>query len=213
MGYSGYSMSDNAVMAYGNGEKPLSKWTKKDILEAIEKAKLEEELTLNCSMEILKKAPIEVMRNICLYKSSWHHTSNHFNKTDFYSLDMDEISELTDEKLHTLIKNSKEEKATEVVEERWRCAFLEWSGTRKYPKATEYIEEGIVKGDWFIRADGSKKKTTANGFRFIEKIGSKQEADAMKSGMKEELQRTESGTLKNQSAKLKKAPRERGPKL
>lgn len=28
----------------------------------------------------------------------------------------------------------------------------------------------IVKGQWFFRKDGSKKKTSANGFRFIEKV-------------------------------------------
>jgi len=27
-GYDGYSMSNNAVDAYENGEKPISKWTK-----------------------------------------------------------------------------------------------------------------------------------------------------------------------------------------
>ena len=57
------------------------------------------------------------------------------------------------------------------LEEKWKCAFLEWSGTRAHPKATEIIEEGVVKGDWFYRKNGSKKKTTANGFSFIEKLG------------------------------------------
>ena len=63
-----------------------------------------------------------------------------------------------------------EEKRREPAEERWKCAFLEWSGSRKHPKATELVEEGIVKGQWFYRQDGSKKKTSANGFRFIEKV-------------------------------------------
>ena len=31
-GYSGYSMSNNAVNAYENGEMPLSKWTKDCLL-------------------------------------------------------------------------------------------------------------------------------------------------------------------------------------
>lgn len=31
-------------------------------------------------------------------------------------------------------------------------------------------EEGIVKGDWFYRKNGTKKKTTANGFEFIKKL-------------------------------------------
>lgn len=204
MGYkTGFSMSDNAVMAYENGEKPLSRWAKKDILEAIEKAVAEESLTLKCSMETLKKVSVEVLRSVCLYKSSWHHTSNHYNKTDFYSLDLEEISELTDEKLQTLMKNSKDEKKEEVTEERWKCAFLEWSGSRNYPKSTEHIEEGIVKGDWFIRADGSKKKTTARGFRFIEKIEAKKD-DIPESGIQKE---------KGQRSKPKKDLTARGPKL
>ena len=169
-GYNGFSMSNNAVAAYESGEKPLSKWTKADIMDAIENAIREEELTLNCSMEKLKKTPVKILKSVCLHCSSWHHTSNHYNKTDFYSLDVDSIAELTDEKIDRIIENHKEDKSTELTEERWKCAFLEWSGTRKHPKATEIIEEGIIKGDWFYRADGSKKKTTANGFRFIEKI-------------------------------------------
>lgn len=48
--------------------------------------------------------------------------------------------------------------------------FLEWSGTRKHPVAKEIVEEGIVKGDWFYRKNGTKKKTTANGFEFIKKL-------------------------------------------
>lgn len=33
-GYHGYSMSNNAVSAYADGEMPLSKWTKAEILDA-----------------------------------------------------------------------------------------------------------------------------------------------------------------------------------
>lgn len=34
-GYRGYSMSNNAVAAYEDGEKPLSKWSKSDIILAV----------------------------------------------------------------------------------------------------------------------------------------------------------------------------------
>lgn len=169
-GYNGFSMSNNAVAAYESGEKPLSKWTKKDILEAIEIAISDGELVLNCSLKELKKVPVKVLKNLCLTYSSWHHTSNHYNKTDFYSLDIDTIETLTDDKLKEEVTKSKSCQKEEPEEEKWKCAFLEWGGTRKHPTATEVIEEGVVKGDWFYRADGSKKKTTANGFRFIEKI-------------------------------------------
>ena len=167
-GYNGYSMSNNAVEAYNNGEKPLSKWTKAEILEAIKT----DEIELKCSMEMLKKVPVKSLKEIALYKASWHHTSSHYNRTDFYSLDFDKLEELTDEELSKIIEESKQNKKndTEPAEEKWKCAFLEWSGSRKHLKATEIIEDGTIKGDWFIRADGSKKKTTANGFRFIEKL-------------------------------------------
>ena len=169
-GYNGFSMSNNAVEAYYNGEKPLSKWTKADIIEAIENAIREEELTLNCSAEKLKKTPVKLLKNLCLSYSSWHHTSNHYNKTDFYSLDINSVEKLTDERIDNEIEESKTEKKTEPSEEKWKCAFLEWGGTRKHPKATEVIEVGVIKGDWFFRADGTKKKTSANGFRFIERV-------------------------------------------
>lgn len=167
-GYNGFSMSNNAVAAYEDGEKPLSKWTKADIFDAINK----QEVELKCSIEKLKKLPVKVLKEVCLTYSSWHHTSNHYNKTDFYSLDVDRIENLADDKIEELLLDYKTGKKAESKssEERWKCAFLEWSGSRKHPVATEVIEEGIIKGNWFYRKDGSKKKTTANGFRFIKQI-------------------------------------------
>lgn len=167
-GYNGFSMSNNAVAAYEDGEKPLSKWTKADIFEEIE----EQEVKLKCSMGKLRKLPVKVLKEVCLTYSSWHHTSNHYNKTDFYSLDIEEIENLTDDKIEELLSDYKADKKAESKpsEEKWKCAFLEWSGSRKHPVATEVIEEGIIKGNWFYRKDGSKKKTTANGFRFLKRI-------------------------------------------
>ncbi len=166
-GYHGYSMSNNAVTAYENGEKPLSKWTKINILKSID----EQEIDLKCSMKKLQKLPIKLLKEICLIYSSWHHTGNYYNITRFYSLDVDTIKNLTDKKLDELITDYKKNIKDQPAEEKWKCSFLEWSGSKKHPKATEIIEEGIIKGDWFYRKDGSKKKIKANGFRFIEKIG------------------------------------------
>lgn len=167
-GYNGWSMSNNAVEAYSNGEKPLSKWTKADIFDTINDTEVE----LKCSIEKLKKLPIKVLKEVCLTYSSWHHTSNHYNKTDFYSLDVERIENLTDDKIEELLLDYKAGKKTKSnpSEDKWECAFLEWSGSRKHPVATEVVEEGVVKGNWFYRKDGSKKKTTANGFRFIKQI-------------------------------------------
>lgn len=168
-GYDGYSMSNNAVAAYENGEKPLSKWSKEDIIDAIATAIRDDELTLNCSFEALKKAPVKVLKTLCLSYSSWHHTSSHYNRTDFYSLDIHKIAQLSDVIIEDRIIASAEQ-SPEEKEEAWECAFLEWGGTRKHPKATEVVEKGVIKGDWFYRADGTKKKTTANGFRCIRRL-------------------------------------------
>lgn len=167
-GYNGWSMSNNAIEAYENGEKPLSKWTKVDIFNAIES----QEVELKCSMEKLRELPVKFLKEVCLHKTSWHHTSNHYNKTDFYSLDTQRMEILTDEKINELLVEYKANKKIKNTpsEEIWECAFLEWSGSRKHPKATEVIEEGVVKGDWFYRKNGTKKKTTANGFKFLKQI-------------------------------------------
>lgn len=167
-GYNGWSMSNNAVEAYSDGEKPLSRWTKADIFEEIER----KEIKLKCSIEKLRKVPVKVLKENCLICFSWHHTSNHYNKTNFYSLDIDRIENLTDERIEELIAKYKIDKSTKAKssEEKWKCTFLEWSGSRKHPKATEVTEEGMIKGNWFYRADGSKKKIISNGFRFIEQI-------------------------------------------
>lgn len=168
-GYKGWSMSNNAVAAYENGEKPLSKWTKADIIEAIEN-----QAELKCRIEKLKKVPASSLKNVCLKCSSWHHTSNHYNKTDFYTLDVERVENLTDEDLDVTIENYKLDKKekTEVkpTEEEWECSFLEWSGSRRHPKATEVTEIGIIKGEWFYRKNGSKKSVNSRGFRMIKKV-------------------------------------------
>lgn len=168
-GYMRWSMSNNAVSAYEDGEKPLSKWTKTNIFEAIE----ESDINIKCSIDKLRKVPVKILKEICLSYSSWHHTSNHYNKTDFYSVDEYKLEQLTDEEIDKLLSDYETERkeSTAPEEEKWRCTFLEWGGTRKHPTATKITEEGIVKGNWFYRQNGTKKKTTANGFVFLEKIG------------------------------------------
>ncbi len=56
-GYKGYSMSLRAVEAYENGLVTASK---------------------------IKGIPTSLIEEFC-YPEEWHHTSSHFNKTNFYS--------------------------------------------------------------------------------------------------------------------------------
>lgn len=69
-GYCGYRMSNNAVAAYERGEKPISKWTKKEIIRAIYD---------NCDitetkMELLKKMYRKELIFNFLLMTDYHHT-------------------------------------------------------------------------------------------------------------------------------------------
>lgn len=79
-GYRGYSMSNNAVSACADGEKPISNWSESDVISAIA-----DELGVNES-DIKLKYPYRYY----LKKTSWHHTSSKYNKTDFYSVSFDD---------------------------------------------------------------------------------------------------------------------------
>lgn len=72
-GYCGYSMSNNAVDAYNNGEKPISKWKKQDILSGIQ----ELDIDLKCDFAKLQKAPAKVLKDLCLLLSSTLGAPNH----------------------------------------------------------------------------------------------------------------------------------------
>lgn len=142
---------------------------KKDIVKAIEKTIANGNLELKCDFKLLKKIPKEEFKERFLFCSSWHHTSSHYNKTDFFSVDYEYIGSITNEQITEILEKSKN-KETKTEEEYWQCKFLVWGGTKHHPKATEVIEDGMVKGEWFYRKDGTKKKTTANGFEFLKKL-------------------------------------------
>lgn len=175
-GYKGWSMSNNAVSAYEGGEMPRSKWSKDKIMCRIRRMVRNNEINLSCSLGELQRTPLEVLRENCLQYSSWHHTGKYYQTTDFYSINIDSIEELTDEKLKKAAseyreeqKRLKEEKAAEIPET-WECKYLEWYGTRNHPKAREIVEIGSIKGKWFYCSDGHKKNIYATGFRKIRQI-------------------------------------------
>ena len=151
-GYDNYSMSNNAVAAYQTGEKPKSKWTKKDIIEELR----DQSEDLKVDIKALEKLPVLTLREIALVQSSWHHTSSHFNQTYFYMVDASRIEE---EDLKIEIK--------EQTEKRVKAHYLEWSGTRNHPKVTDVEEWGTIKGNWFYTDRGTKKSITARGFNIL----------------------------------------------
>lgn len=171
-GYFGFKMSNNAINAYSNGEKPLTKWSKSDILDELAADYTDQ----NCEeFKLIAKMKKYTLIERCLIKSSWHHTSKHFNRTDFYSvcnnLLLYSVQELKDilkrEKEET--KKSKEAKKEAPKKTRARCEFLIWSGTRKHPHADAIISTGEIIGGWFYSDEFiGKKSITANGFKILE---------------------------------------------
>lgn len=130
-----YSMSNNAFYAYQDGEMPLSKWTKEAILAAIKAIAIAENIDVD--FDGLKKLSKSQLTR-CLECTSWHHTSSFYNKTSFYSVNIDRL-----EDCFKPIEKPEKSKKFEGKKKLGTICYLEWSGTRKHPKATECCEENI----------------------------------------------------------------------
>ena len=167
-GYVGCKMSERAKEAYDNGERPMSKWNKWDILNELE-YDLDDD-----TIAKLSKYSTQTLKNVCLEWTSWHHTGSYANETDFYAVmdgknaDLNQVfSDLDEEEkvLKEFRKRQKEEKRLlESTEEKCYFRFGVWSGTKKHPKLVYYRTYGIKKGVWIYYIDGSSlKKKNASG--------------------------------------------------
>ncbi len=154
MSYIGYSMSERAMQAYEDGRVPASK----------------------------TGVPAKLVEEFCRY-AEWHHTSGRYNKTKFYDrhyvrviFGLDEPNE--DDEEEEILPNplaiealARSNGSSEEVIEDATVTWLEWSGTRAHPHATEYTAEGctvVIKGNTakVTLADGSTmtKRLTTTGF-------------------------------------------------
>jgi len=123
-GYSGYSMSNNAVAAYEDGLVPASK---------------------------IPGIPAALVKSYC-YPSEWHHTSCQFNKTNFYNVDkvlatFGKISHKefeADQGAIEALKSFKAKASKTTVHADCRVKWLEWSGSRNHAKCSEREELGAT---------------------------------------------------------------------
>lgn len=129
-GYDGYSMSNNARAAYAEGEQPLSKWSKKEILDAVSEINPD----IDCS-----RLTLETLKDRFLNQSSWHHTSMLYNTTDFYSIDEDYIKNLSQEDVNNL-----RDRQTRTVKKK-RDASLDESVDDAYAKVQTIVASGLLK--------------------------------------------------------------------
>lgn len=160
-GYHGYSMSNNAVAAYEDGEMPLSKWTKTAILNELVELDANPEI-----IELAKKMTVKQLKDIFLYKSSWHHTSKMYNKTDFYSVNPD----VSMDTINNYLNNSANQSASPKQDPDIKYCYVsygEWEGSKRHPKLVEYENYAIIKTPWaYVWDDGFVKKKKPSGSHF-----------------------------------------------
>ena len=156
-GYDGYRMSKRATEAYSNGEKPLSRWTKKELLDAIGDKRI-------------RKYSLSVLKSYFLWRSSWHHTSRFANSTDFYSIDWDRAEHINFDELDRLEKEAKEKRSGNEDETPRKAivSYGEWVGTRSHPHLVMRQEYAIIIGRWAYLESGRRKDTTGGHFESCE---------------------------------------------
>jgi|TARA_R110000803_G_scaffold134332_1_gene201402 hypothetical protein len=148
-GYNHYSgMSNNALNAYENGKKPLSRITALDLkLAGWRGTKIE-------AIHLAKSG----FWNSC----EWHHSGGSwYNKVNFY-----DPSELVDKWAQTTPENciaALEQQQPQATDQRVRGEFVIWGGSRKRPKKVGVVAfAGVLKMDWIWLDAGGKKKATGN---------------------------------------------------
>lgn len=164
-GYDGYAMSNNARMAYEDCEMPLSKWTKTELLSAIRSYNVSTDIIL-----ALQKHNTDTLRRELLMYSGWHHTSEYYNKTNFYAIDVDKVNELT---VNRIDNWDKVENTVSSLKYRGDFNYVEWQGSRNYPKAVPHCLENVnieERGSFYYVTDADdklliKKKIGSNGTR------------------------------------------------
>ena len=148
-GYVGNKMSVRAKEAYDDGEMPLSKWTKSDIIDRIEELIDDYDIQIKFDINTLNKLTKSELIDLFLYQSSWHHTGKYFNQTDFYDVDQDRLEDVTTNDILRKIQNRTPRTRTIKVKEKpmYVTALVRytiWVDTRgrygKYKKQ-EYVEE------------------------------------------------------------------------
>ena len=141
-------MSRRAAEAYSSGEKPISKWTKSEILTGIEETAWDNDIDIE-GIDF-SKLTTEELKSKFLRNSSWHHTGSFYNATDFYEISAAAVAETTQEDIERIIsgrtrrqltnaeraEKAMNEKALEEAKEVYKkIKFIYDSGVTNYKSA------------------------------------------------------------------------------
>lgn len=141
-GYSGWSMSKRAETAYANSYKPISKWTKAAIIEAVYEYANDELLDHPSEYaEAAKKLTLRELKDCFIEYKEWHHTSKFCNATDFYGLNEDifEDYSLEDFKRAAELK-SWEKMRAEKIEKEYEKATATLDKVKKSIEQKDFVE-------------------------------------------------------------------------
>nr|DAG27467.1 MAG TPA: hypothetical protein [Caudoviricetes sp.] len=100
-GYRGHSMSNRAVKAYDRGEMPISKWTKKVLLEELAEVAYDNDIAFE--NVALNRLTLKELQAAFLENSSRHHTGAFYSTTNFYSIAEDAASRMNKEYVERII--------------------------------------------------------------------------------------------------------------
>ena len=153
MGYNGKKMSYRAHQAYENGEKPLSKRRKEEILDL-----LAEHSSIDFS-----QMSLDMLKDYFLIKTGRHHTGKFYNKTAFYRFEF-EPENRDQEQVYYCVASKKGEKK-QKKENNFITAKIRYhfrTGSRKHPIYNS--EDEIVR---FRSLDGKVK--TKHGNKLLSK--------------------------------------------
>lgn len=114
-GYRGHSMSNRAARAYNNDEMPISKWTKKVLLEEL--AEVAYDNDIDFENVNLNRLTLKELQTAFLENSSWHHTGALYSATKFYSIAEDAASKMNKEYVERIIA-ARPKKAPKSAEEK-----------------------------------------------------------------------------------------------
>ena len=160
-GYSGYSMSVNAVEAQENGVKPLSKFNAKDAKEVSEI--LNEKISTNELKNLLSEFGDT---------GEWHHTSKFYNKTPHYSV-AEMFLSLDKVKKRLALKNTKKD----IIKANTQ---LYNDYISQINKATEFVKNAKdIDKSWVLSWFRERKMNAKNYLERENKFGTKAEFDVI----------------------------------
>ena len=150
-GYDGFSKSNNAIEAEHHGL-----------------------MTASAVAKLIGHGATAAGVAAVLKPAEWHHTSKHYNATDYYdyAISREDVAEEGRNVDAEIIAASKQEKGGAATLTGAIVAWLEWSGTRNHPVASEKTAADCTveyKGGAFCTVTFPtgkimRKKLTTNGF-------------------------------------------------